>query len=450
MRIRAKISNKKMIARDYYYQTPIMRRILEFIDGAAYVIGHQPDPDVDKPINTFDDIIHAMGSGFDLHRSILDFKKPLVLLDVEYANSEFPGEAFHNPLNVFMKLEGVRKKLERILDDNGVKYIELMTGQGYHFVMGLDRSSSSYKSLVRLGKHLRVLPWSASAKLLDKERQFDQTRGFEHIPLVMDNYMFAGFGRITDYLLWEANKDSQLPIKTTDVFSSEEIAIFDTTMYGYLINRRPTRSAFSLHQKSRMFPKFNYQGPPTVTIPVTDATIEERLKIRQDERENYKKAVNLANETSVEIPSSDLNQLIINYMMSPVYRDHEALSNELGEDKAKTDHHRWVLDEVNRRIPGIQERDIFWGIPNKNEILAKVYHSDVSQRVKEILDRPNPELLKPGQLNHLIWELRQKGYNAAQIVGTIAGKYQEDHRWSTDLTKNDPQLRAEYWLRTLQ
>ncbi|MFP4118192.1 MAG: hypothetical protein ACLFTR_04695, partial [Candidatus Woesearchaeota archaeon] len=198
----------------YYHQTPIMKRILEFLGDAVYVKGSDPNPDSGKRYRRYNDIIHAMGDGMDIHRSNIDFSSLVLVLDVEYGNKQYPGEIFHNPFKTFNKLEPLRENIRTKLDENKIKYLETMTGQGYNFTLSVDRDSPTYKSLLELGKATRVLPWTAAKSLLEKQDKYD------NLPLLRDHMASTAFGRLNDYMfdMLRDKENQELDLKTSDLF----------------------------------------------------------------------------------------------------------------------------------------------------------------------------------------------------------------------------------------
>ena len=426
----------------YYQQTPIMRRILEYMGDAVYVKGSDLDPGAGKKFRRYDDILHAMGGGSDVFRSNLDFTSLVLVLDLEYANKSHPGEIFHNSLETFNKLEPVRDSIKNVFRDSRTNYIEVMTGQGYNYALHVDRESPTYKSLLKLGRKTRVLPWTAAKKLVEKQERYSNA------PLLKDHIASTTFGRLNDYIFDTIRDQSEILMRTSDVFDNDEIAIFDTTQHGYLLNRRAFRIAFSLHQKTRIYDKYNYQGPPIVTIPVSGLPLEDRIRIRQDERDNYKKAVGLARESKMEIPQSDLTGLITDYLMSETFERHKKHSIGLGVQEIDSKEKEEVFKKVNYELPEFKPEDIFWDIPDvANWDLIKSKNLD--REFWNIVGNPNDKLLIPGALRYVIRELKSNDVDVKEIVTVISQKYKENHNWSDDLWKNDPNLRAEYWVRTL-
>lgn len=423
---------------EYYKQTPIMRRILEYVDNAVYVLGANPNSP--SNVRRHSDVIQAMGEGSDLYRSLIDFSGINFYFDMEYGNRVFPGEIFHNSLIAFEKIESSRLFIKDFLSHHKIKHMELMTGQGYNFVSKIERNTGSYNSLVSIGKKLKVLPWSAAVKLMEKESKYG------NIPLLEDALAFGALGKISSYLVDKAKKKiSDLPVQTSDVFDSDEIIIFDTSQYGYLIHKRSHRSAFSLHQKSRMKPELGYHGPPIVTIPPKGLSLENRIHIRSDERDNYKLAVALAKDVETKIPSIDMSSLITEYLMSDMFQIHKTQSQELETYKLNEND----LKTLSNLYPQFKAEEIFWTVPQTPD-WNMINKLPISAHARKTIDKPNDLLLKPWDIRNLVYELKDKGVSTNQIISLIAFKYNEkQHGWGTDLTKNDVNQRAEYWVRSL-
>ena len=415
----------------YYHQTPIMKRILEFIDESVYIKATDPNPDVDKRFRRYNDIIDAMGDGVDLHRSNLDFKRSILMIDLEYGNQNYPGEIFHNPLGSFQKLEPTRAAVKNMLDENNVSYIETMTGQGYNFTMGVPRNSQTYASLLKVGEQMRVLPESAAKRLQHKQSRYG------NVPLIEDHIVSTAFGRINDYIFDSIRDTPGLIMRTTDLFDNPEIAIFDSTQHAYLLSRRAFRTVFSLHQKSRMHPKYNYHGPAIVTLPVDGIPLEDRIQIRQDERNSYARAVDIARNSTGEIPNTDLTNLITNYLFSNTAKKHLEFAEKLG------------FSDSEFTLPFLKANSMNWDIPPMPD-WSLIGGLNIDPKLWDVFAHPNDEMLKPTNIRHIIGELSSKGVADTEIISLLAQKYNENHGWTVDVTKTDPILKAEYWVRTLK
>jgi len=136
--------------------------------------------------------------------------------------------------------------------------------------------------------------------------------------------------------------------------------------------------------------------------------------------------VQFADEVRCEIPAANLGSLLVTYMTSPVYDRHLDFSRQLQRE------------DPNR-----------WNLPEWPELEAKMRGAGLDQETLDILAMPNPRLLQPWWLRHVIRSLREHGFSFAEVVGMITTKYNAQFNWHEDLVKSNSALRAEYWTRTL-
>jgi hypothetical protein len=423
----------------YYQQVPIMKRILDHVENSVYVLGNPPNEPASH-FRKYSDIMNAMGEGSDLYRSQLDFSGVNFFMDVEYGNSTFPGEIFHNPIDAFGKIEGLRMAIREFLDRKGIPFLELMTGQGYNYVTKVRRDSASYSALIEVGRKLKVLPWSAAEKLLQKEEQHG------NVPLLRDALAFGALGRVAEYMYDEVkSKYNELPLEPTDIHEHDEIAILDMTQYGYMIYNRAQRIAFSLHQKSSKRPDLGYGGPPISTITPSGLTLEQRIQVRSDERNNYEKAANLAREARTAIPEADISYLLASYLMSQKYEAHKNTALSMPEKQLREDEEK----HVKSLYPEMKTEGTFWEVPSQPD-WKKINSAHISYHARNIINFPNDLMLIPGNIKHLIDELTEHSIPRQDILSLMAFKYSEaKHGWNADLASNDPMLRADYWIRTM-
>ena len=92
---------------------------------------------------------HLMAAGADITRSTWDTSSLLIHLDIDYQNSDFPGEAYHHPVDVLFKLEPVFRAVRHLLGRFDLPLLPLMTGQGYHFT-GRARSTRTSSIVSRI------------------------------------------------------------------------------------------------------------------------------------------------------------------------------------------------------------------------------------------------------------------------------------------------------------
>ena len=425
---------------EYYRQQPVRRRIADYIGNALTLTSGDPTDGIEKPYRSIDDIDIAAQHGSDLYRSILDRKHSLFAIDLEYANAEFPGEIFHHPKETFPKLEPLRTAVKNALDEFKIAYLEHMTAQGYHLITSITKKSISYQTLLNIGTKLNLLP-SATALRLIKESP-KQTNS-----IIRDSIVFAALGLLADYIRHHIKQNTYPPTEPTDIFDQNEIAIFDTTAYGYLITRRTTRCAFSLHSKPTRYPIYDYHGVPLVTLPTKGLTFDKLLEIRSDSTNDYQQAVKLAERSDTHIPSADLTILIDAYANSSLYRSHRKLADELASETFSDNQQTDTLKAIREHCPKLSQKTVFWESlpkPNWDNIRAAALSVDTWR----ILLQPNPLMLQPANLRLMIRELQNKKFTCPQIIALIVEKYEQNYGWPADLAKNDPTLRAAYWVRT--
>ncbi|NLX04327.1 MAG: hypothetical protein GXY33_04180 [Phycisphaerae bacterium] len=428
--------------REYYQHPAIADRIREYAHDAVFISTGEPSLGYEHRCRGPGRVAEALASGDGIYRSILDYSRVIFAIDLEYGNRTFPGEIFHEPLTTFQKIEPTRLAIRDVLSRYGVAYLELMTGQGYHFVAAIERSSSSYQALLRAAGRLAVLPATAAARLIGTVENGDSA------PVVRDASVFLMLGHLADYIFDRIRLRTELLLRTSDVYDRDQIIIFDSTLYGYLITQRSTRCVFSLHRKPLIFPIYEYRGPPLVAIPTAGLDLRQCLEIRADDRGHYQLAAELAARTTTAIPSADFTRLLGGYLTSGAYRRHRRLAEQLQDATVENAERAAALDLIRRDDPEITDPERFWG-PLAAPDWASLYRDGLSEQSAAALGRPNDLLLKPTHLRHLIRELTDHGCSAPQIIAVIAEKYRSDYNWQDDLSNNDPYLRAEYWLRTL-
>ena len=429
-----------MLTAAYYRQKPIRDCLHEYLSGALSFVTDDPGTATEKyhPISALDRVLE---SGSDIYRSILDRQSALFVIDLDYANLHAPGEIFNNPQKVFQELDVSRFALRELLGQYGIEFLEIMTGRGYHYVTQIPRASTSYENLYAAAAGMKVLPLATAVRLLEEAPPLDTS-------VIIEQMVFNMLGRLADLLVDKLAGRTGLLLRTTDIYDEPEIVIYDSTMYGYLVTRRTTRCCYSLIQKPTTTPKYNYNGPPLVAIPTAGLPLEVRLRIRSDSSADYHRAVSLAREQPPRIPWADFTPLLEAYLVSATCARHQNLVREIGEAPVDTHYRDELLAELERLQPHPFNYEWFWGPlapPDETELKSV----DFSPQMVEILERPNDLLLKPDKIRQAIRELREHNFSFPQIIAVMAAKYRGNFAWEPDLWRNDPELRAEYWVRTL-
>lgn len=130
--------------------------------------------------------------------------------------------------------------------------------------------------------------------------------------------------------------------------------------------------------------------------------------------------------------------------MSDHYKKHSS-DNEMLEPKILNDEEQ---DIIGRLYPDIEVVGTFWNTP-QNPDWNMINSAPISHHARRVIDHPNDLLLKPWDIRHLILELDSHDVPKEQIISLISYKYGEKHHnWNVDLNRNNPEQRAEYWVRT--
>jgi hypothetical protein len=81
------------------------------------------------------------------------------------------------------------------------------------------------------------------------------------------------------------------------------------------------------------------------------------------------------------------------------------------------------------------------------EPLPDWHAAGLAPRAVAPLEQPNPLLLRPGEVHHLVGELLAKGWKAAQIAALVERKFDEPHGWGDLWSRLDSRTRADFEVR---
>jgi len=407
---------------DFYSKKIIRKRIEEFIGDAQYIVGYGrylKDKD-GVPFRSFEryELDFILSKGLDVYRSVWDMNSVLAILDVEYFNLDYPGEVYLKPERVFGILEDVYRVIMEEFSKYKITPLTTVTGQGYHFVFKISKKNSSYKELEKVGYVSPTL-----------EERYKMIRGRKRRPVSRrEGRSFDGMGRILEYFTHKVIKrlkdgGFKFPLQITDVavgrgeVGREAISI-DLSMYGDPIYMRDIRTPFSFHQKHKVdiwkVGRHVSEGVPVqIAIPRNNASISKILKLRR----NPEKAVKYAYFHKTEIPdfSEEFLNLISDYKNSSLYLFHKEFDSF--SYKKKEDYERFDL----RNLPSCLSYTISF---------------------------PNPNLLKPTNLQTITRVFMKLGWHPKEIAGFVAFKFENpEFNWHEDWRKYDPQTRANFYIR---
>lgn len=416
---------------DYYQDKYIHKKIAEYCGSnydtnpknftSEYLVGYGLNTQNSKPFvsTSCDNFYWILNNNLDIFRSVWDRKYLLGILDIEYFNTKYPGEIFLKPDYIFNQIEPIYQYCKNIFLDFGIKPLILMTGQGYHFSFKINKTSSIFSKLVKIGK--------PSTTVLGKYKSVHGRRR----KIVSKNEAFAydGMGRLIEFIAFKIlqnTKNFKYPVVITDVaVGNNEAVSLDLSMYGDPIFMRDIRCPFSLYQKHKLI-RYKYGDYITDTVPFfitlprfvqeTELKLNELLKIRK----NFKDAINLSKKINTEIPdnSENLKTLLDSYCSSTLYKFHKD------------------FDSVEHDPPSIWYKtyDCFHPI-------------DLPPCVRHCINFPNDNLLKPTNIQTLTRVLLKKNWHPKHIAGLVRSKFERDYGWGREWFKYDAATRANFYVR---
>ncbi|MFH1259678.1 MAG: hypothetical protein ABII74_07720 [Elusimicrobiota bacterium] len=412
---------------DYYAQKIIQTRIAEYCGGWAEspeaftteFLAAAGEGLADKKsngiflISTKDKFPWILENGLDIFRSHWDRENTLSVLDLEYFNLDFPGEAYFQPEKTFRKLEPVYEAALDVFYRFGIMPLVIMTGQGYHFPSRIRRGSKTEKRIEEIGK---------VAKSLAKKYAFPEN-GWRYVSR-RHGQAFDGMGRLMEYithlLIKHARRKTTLPLVCTDVAVGKgpcgrEAISLDLSMYGDPLHTRAIRCAFSTYQKHRLYrDRFGENAAQQIPIQLTLPRLNNKLDQLLSWRLNFDRTINYAKEIRTIIPDATayFGELILAYKHSLLCHFHQEFDRSFEEEK----------------IPKLE----IGGLP------ACIQHC---------LLYPNDHLLKPTNVQTLTRILLKQGWLPGQIVNLITSKYEQDYDWQDLWKRYDTSTRASFYVR---
>lgn len=365
--------------------------------------------------------LNLLKQGVDIFRSVWDQSSTVGILDVEYFNISYPGEAYFNPVRTFYLIEPICARIEKIFKNFGIEYLRIMTGQGYHYSFRVNFQDKVHARLAAAGK--------LNNSLLSK---YNSTKGPLNRPVGRHaGVAFDGMGRLLEYVshlvLRELGPDYKgIPVVCTDVSPGEkscEAIALDLSMYGDPLYMRDVRCPFSTYQKhvylkSRFGDRAAQEVPVFVSLPRPEKyTVFDLLRARTDLTLSTEYAAHI----SAEIPdaSAGIARLIKSYYSSKLYRFHKYFDSQEHDD------------------PSI------W--PSTYDNFD--YRQQLPECVSHCLANPNDNLLKPTNLRMLTAVLLKLDWHPKHIAGLVRSKFERDYGWGTQWFMYDAATRADFYIR---
>ncbi len=386
---------------EYYPHPAFKERILEYIPDSVYLVGFGKYLEKNH-FQTFKSVRPTLldwmlEKNLDGFTSVWQKNCYLIVLDLEYYNPKDYSEPFNQEESVFQRMEPFCSSVEKVLDQYGIEYIKLMTGQGYHYASKIKEGSPVFGLMDKFGK----------ASEITHSRNPD-------VPC-SHNRVHDASGKLMEFLYSKVNEIYEGHLQPKDIRLDNSMMVLDLDLWADPLFMRDVRLAFSSHQKHIMKKYIDRMGsdwcannvPTGYSIPAEGLSLEERIKIRR----NRKLVTELAKSSNVTIPYGDPGWLKMyeEYMGSKLFRIHG----------------NW--DKLNMRdFPSMDKGLVPDSIDHILEDSTKIRWSEI----KIICDRAFREGIEPMSVARFFYDL-----------------FTEHFQWKLHWVEYDPEMRAKYWVR---
>ncbi|OGS45102.1 MAG: hypothetical protein A2539_05895 [Elusimicrobia bacterium RIFOXYD2_FULL_34_15] len=385
---------------EYYQNQNVKDRIFEFMGGAEHIVGYGEYEILKKKPKAYysaamSDLNSMMAKGLDILRSMLGNYGTMISLDIEYYNPKNPAEVYLNPEEIFKnRLQPVREIIKNIYNNYGIPYIEVITGQGYHY-HSMWPFGNEHWQLEKIG-HLES---SLEKQYINRETKL----GHKAVP-VYKGYGFSGAFRLLQFITLEIiseadkkrkNNKNILPIQYCDIeMSPPEGVSLDLTIYSDPVHMRAIRVPFGTNQKHKVNKKklgeqVALNIPMQINLPTTDLSIDTILKMRRD----FQMALEYAKDskTSCIIPDAHISWLNVlsKYKSSRLYEFHKNFDSK--------DFNKEIYNAINL--------------------------SELPPCVQFSIANPEPHIKKPTNIKTIVAIFSKKGWSYKDIAGFLFNKF---------------------------
>jgi hypothetical protein len=415
----------------YYTDPHVRRRVREYCgdtgDGtmtAVYLMALTGD---ESPHATWehatrhppDDLDSLFLEGADISRSLWDTRGLLVHLDLDYQNTDYPGEAWHHPADVFFKLEPAYRAVHHMLRRFDLPLVAIMTGQGYHFsgIVPLDSPV-----IDRLALLVPDMPnWLPTVE--------ERHRAVRHELTLRHARAYTGMGLLMEFLahgvLRRARRRTPVPIVLNGTavgrgLAGRDCVSIDLSCYGDPLDIRHVRVAYSAYQKHRFRPdvvgvRASTDVPPLVAVPRRGAL----APLPADARD-VRHAARAARTGSAALPQAarGIERLADAYLRSSLAQ-----------------FHREFYATPRRAAAG------------RAQLFQSVRLPALPNCVARPLSAPNDLLLQPARIQHVTRWFLAEGVAPRDISALIQSRYDADFGWGDCWGSRDAQTRAEFDVR---
>jgi hypothetical protein len=415
----------------YYLDAHVRERVREYCgdkgDGAMTAVYLAALTGAESPRATWDHatlhppdaLDQLFADGADISRSLWDTDGLLLHLDIDYQNTDYPGEAWHHPADVFFKLEPVYRAVRHMLRRFDLPLFAVMTGQGYHFTGIVPLGSPVIDRLAQLVPEmpnwLPTLPERHPGPR--PELTVRHARAYNGLGLVME-YLAHG-------VLRRARRRTPVPIVLNGTvvgagLAGRDCVSIDLSCYGDPLDVRHIRVAFGAYQKHRFRPdvvgvRASTEVPPLVAVPRDGAL----TPLPADARD-VRHASRAARTASAVLPQAagGAGRLVDGYLRSP-------------------------LAEFHRRFYATRARTA----AERDELFQAVPLASLPNCVAQPLAQPNDLLLRPAQVQHVTRWFLAEGVAPRDIAALVQSRYDGDCDWGDHWRMRDARTRAEFDVR---
>lgn len=409
--------------RAFYRLAAVRERFAEYLGGpslgdatAVYVSSPSHPPAEQTSRLTPTRLPDLLATELEAARSLWDRRSLLAHLDLEHVHFDRPWEPVTDQPRSRRLQRPIVAVVRGILDQHHVPHLRILTGRGQHFVWRVDRDSSTFSALARLGSPGEALRAAYRQPVPEVEG------------LAVDEQLgsaYDGLGRVLEHLghrVLERSGSSVVPVQLAAVVvgpgpGGREIVSLDLSQFGDPLHCRRIRLPFTAYRKvERMKLPVAADPLPFIVVPVTDGGEQ---RVRRAAR-SLELAAELAAESRVEIPdgSDGTEGLLEAYLESDLHRFHRRYEKVLPEPPERW---RETYDRLDLgSLPGCLRR---------------------------ILGHPNDLLLQPAAIQHVVRGLTALGWAPRHVAGLIRSKYEGEYGWLEGVHFHDAWVRADFYTR---
>jgi len=352
-------------------------------------------------------------------------ERVIFYFDIEYFNNYDMKVVLLNQEEIITSVEPVYRLIREVLLNLAIDHQAILSGRGYNFISSVPSSSPLFNELIKIGGTIEP-----TLEEKQKHPSFKRQR-----PVLKEAELsFKGMLRLIMFLsgmiISEARKRSSLlPVEMSD--QGYEGISLDPTMLTRSIDTSNCAVSTSPYLKFH----FQKKLPPEI---VYNTTIPVRLIRARGEKENF---IDL--KTMIRV-RNDYNEAIVHFSEQEGFipDGSKGLCNLINLYKKSPMAHFHNLMDTESHDPCSE----WWRTYRNYDIICKDF-----SHLEKIIRNPNPALLQPDNLDHLINDFMDAGWHPKHIGGFLRSIYEDDFlgQWGTRFWKYDAAKWANGWVEIL-